>query len=64
MRIGMNFSCTDINTHFKLSTYSYLALILNPGVYGCTMGILISSVSKMWCSIVLSFLVYSISTRI
>nr|KJB08082.1 hypothetical protein B456_001G062500 [Gossypium raimondii] len=79
MRIGMNFSCTHINTHFKLCTYSYLALILNPGAYGCTMGILISSkhgevvlvlslrvfkVSEMWCSILLTFLLYSISTWI
>ncbi|KAB2020336.1 hypothetical protein E1A91_D07G063800v1 [Gossypium mustelinum] len=66
MRIGMNFSCTHINNHFKLCTYSYLALILNPGAYGCTMGILISSehVSEMWCSILLTFLLYSISTWI
>ncbi|TYG60394.1 hypothetical protein ES288_D07G064900v1 [Gossypium darwinii] len=67
MRIGMNFSCTHINNHFKLCAY------------GCTMGILISSehgelvlvlslrvfkVSEMWCSILLTFLLYSISTWI
>ncbi|KAG4137234.1 hypothetical protein ERO13_D07G059050v2 [Gossypium hirsutum] len=49
------------------------------GAYGCTMGILISSehgelvlvlslrvfkVSEMWCSILLTFLLYSISTWI